>query len=344
MSKGNGLPKSNQTDEAGISHVTAHAAAFPPAFNRRAIPREAVESRWSAPDGYAIRRIDWPVPAGRARGSLLFFPGRGDAYEKYLETLDHWHRQGWRVTAADWRGQAGSGRLGRDAVTGHIDDFAIWIGDLAAFWNEWRARTPGPHVLAGHSMGGHLALRAVAERRVDPDAVVLSAPMLGIAGPPLPTALLHTVARIMAGLGDSRRPAWTWSEKPGQLPEGRADILTHDADRYADEIFWREARPELAMGPGSWRWIERAYASIRGLFARGRLESVDVPVLILATSNDALVDFRAIERAAERLPRAHLVRFGAEAHHEILREVDPVRNRALAAIDDFLNGAAPRGD
>lgn len=324
--------------------MIARAAASRLPFNRRAIPREAVESRWVAPDGYAIRRIDWTQPAGEARGSVLFFPGRGDAYEKYLETLDHWHRQGWRVTAADWRGQGGSGRLGRDGVTGHIDDFSIWVDDLAAFWAEWQRSTPGPHVLAGHSMGGHLVLRAVAERRVYPDAVVLSAPMLGIAGPPLPPVLLHAAARIMAMVGDRRRPAWTWSEKPGQLPEDRADILTHDADRYADEVFWREARPELAMGPGSWGWIERAYASIRGLFVRGRLESVNVPVLILATANDALVDFGAIERAAQRLPRAHLVRFGAEARHEILREVDPVRDRALLAIDDFLNGAAPPRD
>ena len=39
-------------------------------------------------------------------------PGRGDAYEKYLETFEHWRLRGWSVTAADWRGQAGSGRLG----------------------------------------------------------------------------------------------------------------------------------------------------------------------------------------------------------------------------------------
>jgi len=150
-----------------------------PGIDRRAIPPSATESRWFAPDHYPIRRIDWPGTAGAARrGSLLFLPGRGDSYEKYLETLDHWHAQGWRVTASDWRGQAGSGRLGLDAVTGHVSDFAIWVDDLAALWVQWRAATPGPHVVAGHSMGGHLVLRAVAEGRIDPDAVVLSAPML----------------------------------------------------------------------------------------------------------------------------------------------------------------------
>lgn len=270
------------------------------------------------------------------RGSILFFPGRGDFYEKYLETLEEWHRAGWRVTAADWRGQAGSGRLGKDAVTGHIEDFGIWIDDLAEFWAEWVRKTPGPHVLAGHSMGGHLVLRALADRRVSPAAVVLSAPMIGVKGPGLPLALLSTVARLMCAAGDPTRPAWKWSEKPGELPAGRADLLTHDPDRYGDEEWWREHRPELVMGPASWRWVERAYASWRKLEAPGVLEAIQTPVLILSTSTDKLVSHPAIIRAAHRLPQGELVEFGPEAHHEILRELDSVRGRAMSAIHDFL--------
>jgi len=50
----------------------------------------------------------------------------------------------------------------------------------------------------------------------------------------------------------------------------------------------------------------------------------------------------AIARAAARLPRGELVVFGPESHHEVLREVDPVRDRALAAIDEFLSRVLPR--
>lgn len=310
-------------------------------FNRRAIPAEAVESRWTAPDGWPIRRIDWPEPAA-CRGSLLFLPGRGDAYEKYLETLDHWYRQGWRVTAADWRGQAGSGRLGIDGVTGHVDDFAVWVDDLAGLWAGWKAETPGPHVLAAHSMGGQVALRALAERRVDPEAVVLSAPMLGLHGYGLPYAVLHGVAEMMARIGDRRRPAWKWSEKPGEVPADRINLLTHDPSRYADELWWREKRPELVMGPGSWGWLERAYASIRGLERPGVIEAVQAPVFVVATSADKLVSPAAIERAVRRLPHGELLEFGPEARHEILRETDLVRGPAIAAIDDFLDRTAPR--
>lgn len=314
-------------------------------IDRRSIPAHARETRWLAADGHAIRRIDWPGKTehadGSKRGSILFLPGRGDAYEKYLETMEEWHRAGWRVTGADWRGQAGSGRLGEDATTGHVGDFRVWVDDIAALWRIWAADTPGPHILAAHSMGGHLALRAVAEGMVKPDALVLSAPMLGMAGPPLPLGALQAVAKLMASIGPATRPAWKWSEKPGEIPAMREALLTHDADRYADELWWREHRPELVMGPGSWGWVERAYASTRALFATGVLEHTTTPTLMVATTNDKLVKFAAIERACQRMPNCELIKFGNESRHEILREADPVRNRAMQAIARYLDRMAP---
>ncbi|NBB23760.1 alpha/beta fold hydrolase [Porphyrobacter sp. SLTP] len=309
-------------------------------IDRRAIPPHAQESTWAAADGHAVRRIDWPGGAV-PRGSILFLPGRADFYEKYLETLDEWHRAGWRVTASDWRGQAASGRLGKDAVTGHIEDFSIWVDDLAHLWERWVAETPGPHVLAAHSMGGHIVLRALAAGRVKPDAVVLSAPMTGMNGPPLPLPMLHRVAQTMCRIGDPLRQAWKWSEKPGELPAARSHLLTHDPVRYADEQWWRDHRPQLVMGPASWRWVERAYASWRVLDAPGALEAVDVPVLIISTASDKLVSHAANLKAAKRLPKGEMMALGAEAHHEVLREEDAVRDPIMARIADFLDRTAP---
>jgi len=306
------------------------------------MPPGAVEQRWVAPDGYPIRRLDWKEPEGFVRGSLLFMPGRGDAYEKYLETFEHWRSRGWRVTSADWRGQAGSGRLGNDAVTGHVDDFALWIRDLAALWRAWAAEREGPRVLVGHSMGGHLALRALAERGFEPvpAALILSAPMLDVHPEWLPSAAKALLVRVMCRVGDPRRPAWKWSEKPGEVPAFRQDLLTHDDDRYADELYWRRVRPELAMGPGSWGWVAAAQESIRELARPGTLEAIDIPVQIVATSADRLVSVRAIRRAESRLRQCESVWFGREAAHEILREVDEVRDRALVRIDRFLETVA----
>jgi lysophospholipase len=299
---------------------------------RREIPAAARETIWHAPDGHGLRRIDWPTSADSCRGSLLFMPGRADAYEKWLEALDEWHQQGWYVTSADWRGQAYSGRMGRDALTGHIDDFATWVDDYAALWADWVAHTPGPHVAMGHSMGGNIVLRAIAEGRARPDALVLSAPMLGLHPAWVPSGLLHRIARVIEGRGDPRRPAWTGNEKPEVVPRARSRLLTHDMSRYEDEVWWHAKRPAILMGAASWGWIERALASILVLESPGLLEAV---------RKDGLVSWPAIRKAARRLPNAELVAFGRECRHEILREVDSVRDRALHAIGEFLDRVVP---
>ena len=309
-------------------------------FDRRAIPAHCTEQFWAAPDGWSIRRVDWPVPA-EPRGSLLFAPGRGDCLEKYLETLEHWFRRGWAVTALDWRGQAMSGRLGRDAASGHIDDFAIWVDDLAAFWSAWSDTRPGPHVLAAHSMGGQIALRAVAEQQVMPDALVLSAPMLGFVPGGVPVVVFRLLAALMCAIGDPLRSAWKSNEKPQLAAIDRSHLLTHDAARYADEQYWRAARPALAMGPPTWGWVRAALASIARIDRQQALAGVALPVFIAATRADGLVSPNAIARAARWLPRAELLSFGKEARHELLREEDSIRDRVIAAIDDFLDQAAP---
>ena len=215
-------------------------------------------------------------------------------------------------------------------------DQAQDVVDLEIGFARTRAVAAGVDQLFGTMRSQVEALRAVAEGAIDPAALVLSAPMLGLRGGNMPDWLLHGLAKVLCRLGDPRRPAWKWSERPGQPPDSRGDLLTHDRDRYADELWWREQRPELVMGPGSWRWIERAYASMRGLARRSALTRVKLPVLLLATDQDALVSFRAIRHAAKLLPDCELVNFGDRARHEILREADPVRNEALDRIDAFL--------
>jgi lysophospholipase len=315
-------------------------AAFKVPFNRRAIPANATETHWNASDGWPLRRIDWDQTAA-PRGSLLFLPGRGDHYEKYLETLDELARDGWCVTAIDWRGQGGSGRLLPDPHIGHIDDFSIWIADLKAFWADWAATSPGPHVILAHSMGGHLVMRALVEKAVNPVALALSAPMLGIQTMGLPYAAHHAVARILTNFGDPKRAAWKEGEKPGSPLNVRNRILTHDDDRYADEIFWWQERPEVKLGPPSWHWVERAITSTRALAEPGVMEAVETPTLLMATTGDKLVDTKRIIRDAERMPNAELLLFGSEAAHELLREADPVRDRCMATIRGFFEKHAP---
>lgn len=296
---------------------------------RRAIPADATITRWTAPDGWPLRRFDW---AGSGRGGILFQTGRGDVFEKYLEAFAHWQAAGWSITAFDWRGQGGSGRLSDDPRVGHATAFDPWIADLAAVWRDWNV--VGPRVVMGHSMGGHLVLRALLEDLIDPAAAVLVAPMLGLKVPIGATAG-ERLARLMRRLGDPARPAWKANERPGSRLD-RQKLLTSDASRYDDEQYWYEIAPDIKLGPPSWSWLVEAFASTRAQRDDPRLATLATPLLMLVADRDGLVDARAAAAVAGRLPNAELLRFGRESAHEILREADPVRERALGAIDAFL--------
>lgn len=320
----------------GISNdATGLRMTIDPAAVRRTIPDKARIGYWTAPDGWKLRRFDWP--AQTPRGRMLFQTGRGDIFEKYLETFAHLHASGWSVTAFDWRGQGGSGRLSSDPHVGHASDYRVFDADLAAFWSDWTAEDAGhglPSVILGHSMGGMMVMRALADRSIQPDAAILVAPMIGLRGP-FGAAFSATIARWIAGRGDPARAAWRRNERPGSVAS-RQSLLTHDADRYSDEGWWQAAHPELVLGPPSWAWLAEGFAGAATLATDGRVESITTPVLMLIAEADKLVGPRAALRLAARLPNAQVVRFGPKSAHEILREADGVRDRALSAIDSFL--------
>jgi lysophospholipase len=304
-------------------------------FDRRAIPASARFSTTPTHDGWPLRTYVQPA-LGTRRGSILWLGGRGDIVEKYIEAIDGWSREGWHVTSFDWRGQGGSGRIGRNPLVGHVDDFAIWIDDLADFYVNWRSREDGPHIVMGHSMGGHLVLRALAEKRINPDKVVLIAPMLGFDTRGLPFSVAVWAARVMGWMSSELKPAWKSNERPAPPNASRQAFLTHDTDRYAEELWWKEKDPTLALGPPSWPWLSAAYRSIAGLNKLGAVEAITTPVLVLCADADQLVSAQAIHGYAKRLPNAKLVAFGNDVAHEILRERDPARDRALGAIRDFI--------
>ncbi|HEX8653677.1 MAG TPA: alpha/beta hydrolase [Allosphingosinicella sp.] len=302
-------------------------------FDRRARPEGAVFSEWRTADGWKLRRIGWPAAAGSGRGTLLFAGGRGDFIEKYLEAMAHWHGRGWTVVGFDWRGQGASRGDG-----GGPDSLDLLVDDLAAIVAELEAKAEGPLVVVGHSMGGHVLLRTLVEKRVRPAAAVLVAPMLMINAAPLPGWAAGWTAALLASFGWGREPVWRTPPSGSPPAASRQRFLTSCPDRYSDELWWWQREPGFNIGAPSWGWLDAAFRSCAGLTAE-RLRKVETPVLLLGTETDRLVSADAIRRAAAALPKARL-RMWAKAGHEILREADPVRLEALAEIDAFLEEVA----
>lgn len=299
-------------------------------------PTGAVFSDWTAPDGFVLRRMDWlqSRPA-EARGNLLFAGGRGDFIEKYLEAHGHWHDAGWNVTSFDWRGQGRSQAAGRAGAP----DFGLLIDDLAALIADWRKGRAGPHVAIGHSMGGHLLLKCIVERRPALDAAVLVAPMIRVNSAPIPPRFAPGVAGLMCRLGFGARQMWKTPPAFSRVGSQRQHNLTESVPRYEDELYWWGQAPAFNLGAPTWGWTRAAFRSAAESFTGEKLAAVGLPILILAAARDRLVSAEATEKVAAALPRAELHMF-ADAAHEILRDADPVRDAALAMIDAFLASRA----
>ncbi len=304
----------------------------------------SVERRRTLPDGMTVdmvpMRDGWRVrrlhrAASGTQGSILFVNGRGDFAEKYAETYHDWADAGWGLATFDHRGQGGSGRFLADRQKGHAPGFDLWRGDIAEHAAWFKANFPAPHYAVAHSMGGHLMLRHLEARPSDFDRAVLLSPMCGLAAKPIGPTLARLVAGLagILGLAESYAPGGGPIKRdPGGL---RASTLTHDAERYSDEAWWIDHRPELEIGSVTNGWLASAFASIDALHAPGVVERVTLPLLVLAAGDEALVDNAATARAVARIPGATMEIF-ANAGHELIREVDPIRDSALARVSAFF--------
>ena len=183
------------------------------------------------PDGVSLHLRHW-APGQPARGTVLLVHGLGEHIGRYAHVAAHLNAGGWHVLGYDQRGHGASGG-GRGAVP----RWDSLLCDLGQVVDMARTDLPRPLVLVGHSMGGLVAGRFVAEglkkrpfdwwRRVD--ALVMSSPALD-AGLNWHQKLgLAVSCRLLPGLavGNGLDPAWVCRD-PHVVEAYRRDPLVHD--------------------------------------------------------------------------------------------------------------------
>jgi len=117
--------------------------------------------------GYEVRT---PAGSGEPAATVVFLPALGVPLAYYGRLLDHWAAEGRRVVGVEHRGQPMSPIAGvRRGRFGYSD---MIRQDLPAVFTAPEIRRAPRVVLAGHSMGGALALLAAAAGTVTPDAIV----------------------------------------------------------------------------------------------------------------------------------------------------------------------------
>lgn len=275
-----------------------------------------VVSQLRTADGLRLHRSTWPT-AGEARGTLLVVHGLGEHVGRYDALALRLNAAGWRVSGFDHRGHGQS-----DGARGAIARRDSMLQDLSRVIDALRNEVGGKLILLGHSMGGLIAARFVAEglqarpaawhREVD--ALVLSSPALDTGMSASQRALLAVLGPLAPWLAVSNglQPEWI-SRDAGVVAAYRADPLVHD-----------RITPRLA------RFIVDGGAATLALAQRWSLAT-----LLLWAGSDRCVAPAGARAFADAAPRG-VVRAQCfePLYHEIFNE--PERDEVFAVLEAWL--------
>ncbi len=270
-------------------------------------------------DGIALHLRLWPLAlsSGPARGTVLVVHGLGEHIGRYQHVAAHLNGWGWKVVGFDQRGHGRSG-----GGKGQLAAPDSLLQDLSRVIDAVRAEHAGPLVLLGHSMGGLVAARFVAEGLLSSpapwqrsvEALVLSSPALDAGMSAAQKLLLAVTAPLVPNLaiGNGLKPAWI-SRDPAVVAAYEADPLVHD-----------RITPRLA------RFIVDGGESVRANAARW-----SVPTLLLYAGSDRCVAPAGSQAFAAAAPAGVLTtREFAPLFHEIFNE--PEQDQVFAALGAWL--------
>jgi alpha-beta hydrolase superfamily lysophospholipase len=273
-------------------------------------------------DGLRLHGEDH-VPAAPVRGRVLIVHGLGEHGGRYGHVVRHLLAQGLAVSTYDQRGHGRSEgpRGGVAAADSLLDDLGRVIASL-------RRHDTGPLVLLGHSMGGLVVGRYVAEGLSSQpaawwqpvDALVMSSPALDPGMNAMQKLLLAVAAPLLPdqALGNGLKPEWVCND-PAVVRAYVADARVHD-----------RVTPRLV------RFIVDA-----GALVRQRAPQWTLPTLLLYAGADRCVAPRGSDAFAAAAPPAVVsVRRYDGMAHEIFNEPDQAR--VLADLTAWLAQQLPR--
>ncbi len=299
------------------------------------VPDGGSASWFAGAGGARLRAALFPSAVSTPRGSVVVHPGRTEPIEKYFEVVERLRARGFTVLVHDWRGQGLSHRMLPDRAPGHAAGWADFVEDHGLLLDRFGGELPEPWISLGHSMGGCLALLALAEGENRYAGAILSAPMLGVQlGRTAPFAA-RAMARTQRFLGR----AGTLARPDGPPETFETNILTHDRERWSRNQALVAAQSDLALGGPTWGWIDFALTATARLQQGAGVTRIGVPVTIVAAGEERLVDNAALRRVAERTPGACFVEIPG-AYHEILQETDALQAPFWAAFDDLAADVA----
>jgi pimeloyl-ACP methyl ester carboxylesterase len=202
---------------------------------------------------------------------------------------------GASVYALDLPGHGRSTGQGCDTIKGYAQAVAAFL----------RAVNTGPVIIAGHSMGGAIAMTLAL------DFDVIGAVLVGTG------ARLRVAPAILEGIQSNfersveiiTRFAWSQGASPRLTELGKQALL--------------DTGPDVLLGD---------FSACDRFDVMERLEQVQVPTLVISSSADQLTPVKYGRFLAEHIPNAHLVIIENAGHMVMLEQP----NKVAEAVREFL--------
>lgn len=291
---------------------------------------------WTAGDGIRLKGRDWAPAGGGEWAVVALMHGMGEHSGRFADWAEALAGRGVAVTCLDQRGHGRS-----EGPRGHSPGYGWLMESVDGTLREAAERHPGvPVFLMGHSMGGNLALnyglgwragveepglaRRVPEGKDAPPVVaglIASAPWLELAFKPNPVQV--ALARVVRGVfprftQSTNLDVEAISRDPEQVRAYILDPLIHD--RITASMFFD------VHAQGEW--------------AMRHAGELATPTFLYHGDADRLTSFEASRRfAAAAGDNVRFTRIEG-GFHETHHELEPVRNRLLDDLPDWMKQQA----
>lgn len=315
------------------------------------IPND-LEERFKAPHGFRFHsftregrkiRFGSAFPKDSIPDAIVVcLPGLSEPIEKYYELARDLLDRNLAVWVIDWMGQGASSRYLKNPHKRHSSGFSEDVKDLHFLVAEYvkhssvhpdRGRIP--MAMLGHSLGGNIGMRYLAEHPNIFECAAFSAPLFGLHKiSDFPDGLIMGAAKILGSVAgakyaknqDNWSPA-TRDHTPGEGP------FSSDVARDCVHMKWLEANPDLQIGGVTYKWVHRSLVSCKKI--KKSAPSIQTPILIGLAEDDTIVHNGEIEKIAAALPNGKLVKL-ANSKHEILMEKDEIREIFIGAFYQLI--------
>lgn len=261
-------------------------------------------------DGTRIAFRAWPQPGAKITFAIAH--GLGEHAGRYKDFAEAMGARGMGTFAVDLRGHGQS-----PGQRGHVDSWSQWIDDITAFVHEVERQVEGEVVPLGHSFGGAAMLSTfIAGKLPDTKRFIVSSPALKVkvVVPQWKASLGEMASRVMPRLAMSNDvDAGTLSRIPEVVDAYKTDPLVHS--KISSRLFTE--------------WQRAAQVALT------RASEIKQPFLILAGTDDRLIDPEGSEELHKRAPNTSELHLLPGRYHEPFNDVGS--DEVFGIIDSWLS-------